>query len=75
MFDDYFEALQAGNYNLEYCLVGRNYSISSNWVSYENAEGQNSIYVTKQPNIRVVKETPDENDKSKNYYKVFIKMV
>ncbi len=75
LFDDYFEALQAGNYNLEYCLVGRNYSISSNWVSFENTEGENSIYVTKQPNIRVVKETPDENDKSKNYYKVFIKMV
>ncbi len=74
LFDDYFETLQAGNYSLEYSLVGRNYSISSNWVSFENAQGENSVYVLRQPNIKVLR-TPSNTDSSKNYYKVFIKMV
>ena len=50
----------------------RNYSISSNWVTFENDYSDSEIYVTSQPQVKVVK-VRDENDSSKNYYKVFIK--
>lgn len=72
LFDDRFESLQTGEYKLEYCLLGNATTLTSVWYSYENENGENSIYVNSEPAVKALKEV-DTNYKAINYYKVLIK--
>ncbi len=53
IFDSIFESLQAGKYQLEYCLTESSHTLNSVWYTYENTEGVNEIYVNTQPNLNV----------------------
>lgn len=72
LFDDSFEAVQVGNYKVEYCLVGNNQTLNSAWYSFENLNKENVLYVNDQPNVKTMK-IADETDKSINSYKVVLK--
>ncbi len=60
IFDEYFEALSAGAYTLDYCLIGGSQTINSAWYTYSNGLGgsnDNVIYVNATPKVSVTSST------------------
>jgi len=72
LFDYYFEALQTGAFELKYCLLGNNKTLTSGWYGYKNERNENEIYVNAEPNVNVLK-VSDSSDVAKNIFKVVFK--
>ena len=72
LFDDVFEALQTGSYKMEYCLIGSNVTLNSSWYEFKNDNGENVIYVNKEPSVSA-KKVENPTDISINSYQVFVK--
>ncbi len=72
LFDDRFEALQSGEYKLDYCLLGTSTTLTSGWYNYDN-NGQNSIYVNNEPIVSAIKTSALGGKKSANAYKILLK--
>ena len=72
LFDDYFEAVQLGDYKMEYCLIGNNKTLSSGWYNFTNKNGDSILYVNEEPAIKAVKKS-DKEDQAMNTYQLVIK--
>lgn len=72
LFDDLFEAVQLGNYKLEYCLLGNTKTLNSSWYKFSNKNNENVLYVNGEPSIKAMK-TEGATDKAINSYKVLIR--
>ena len=72
LFDDLFEAVQLGNYKLDYCLLGNTKTLNSSWYKFENKNNENVLYVNGEPSIKAIK-SEGTTDKAINSYKILIK--
>ena len=71
LFDDYFEAIQAGEYSLEYFLVGGSTTLNSYMYEFENTNGDNIIYVGSEPAVKAYRETTASA--AVNHYKLLVR--
>lgn len=72
LFDDYFEKVQTGQYQLEYILLGNDRRFTSAQNIFKNKDGEDVLYVNPEPDVKVVT-TTSLSDKIINSYKVIIK--
>lgn len=70
LFDSVFERIQTGKYKIEYCLLGGDNTLTSNWYSFENENHENIACVNAEPSMSAKKVNLSNTE---NAYKLLIK--
>jgi len=72
IFDSIFEKIQTGKYEVQYCLLGGNGTLTSNWYNFENKENQNVLCVNPEPSMSAKREVVVGSN-TENVYKLLFK--
>lgn len=51
IFDDFFELIQEGKYEIEYCLLGNSSTLTSVWYTLTQDDGSKDFYVNSTPKV------------------------